>query len=42
MGKAIPVLGGVIGATLEVVATNAIGNVARGVFCGEESRSEKG
>ena len=42
LGKAIPLFGGVIGATLEVVATNAIGNVARGVFCGEESKSEKG
>ncbi len=42
MGKAIPLLGGVIGATLEVVATNAIGNVALGVFCREESQSEKG
>ncbi len=42
MGKAIPLLGAVVGATFEVVATNAIGNVARDLFCREEPQSEKG
>ena len=43
MGRAIPLLGGVVGATFEVVSTpNAIGNVAREVFCAEEAESGKG
>ena len=42
MGRAIPLLGGVVGATFEVVATNAIGNVARDVFCAQEPESGKG
>ena len=42
MGRAIPLLGGVVGATFEVVSTNAIGNIAREVFCAEEAESGKG
>ena len=42
MGRAIPLLGGVVGATFEVVATNAVGNVARDVFCAEDAKSGKG
>ena len=32
LGKAVPFLGGVIGGTFDVVATNAIGNLARNTF----------
>ena len=39
-GRAIPLLGGVVGATFEVVSTNAIGNVARDVFCGDGTQPE--
>ena len=42
MGKAIPLLGAVVGATFEVVATKTIGNVARDLFCREEPQTEKG
>lgn len=32
LGKAVPLVGGVIGATFEAVSTNAIGNIARDTF----------
>lgn len=32
MGKAVPLLGGLIGATFEAVATNTVGNIARDTF----------
>jgi len=32
LGKAVPILGGVIGATFDSVATNTIGNIARDTF----------
>lgn len=32
LGKAVPLVGGIIGATLDAVATNTIGNMARDVF----------
>jgi hypothetical protein len=32
--KAIPVLGGVIGGTVDLTATNLIGNIARNTFIG--------
>jgi hypothetical protein len=32
LGKAVPLLGGMIGATFDSVATNTIGNVARDIF----------
>ena len=32
MGKAVPIVGGIIGATFDSVATNTIGNVARSTF----------
>jgi len=36
LGKAIPLLGGVIGGTFDVIATNMIGNKARDIFIGKE------
>jgi uncharacterized protein (DUF697 family) len=36
IGKAIPLLGGVIGGTFDIVTTNAIGNIARNTFIGKE------
>lgn len=36
IGKAIPILGGVIGGTFDLVATNTIGNIARNTFIGKE------
>ena len=32
MGKALPLLGGIIGATFDVVTTNIVGNIARDTF----------
>jgi len=32
LGKAVPLVGGVIGATFEAVSTNAVGNIARDTF----------
>ena len=32
LGKAIPVIGGLIGGTLDAVSTNTIGNTARDTF----------
>jgi uncharacterized protein (DUF697 family) len=37
LGKAIPVVGGVIGGTVDAVTTNAIGNIARTIFIEEVS-----
>ena len=39
-GRAVPLLGGLVGATFEVVSTNAIGNVARDVFCGDGTQMD--
>jgi len=36
IGKAIPLIGGVIGGTFDLVATNTIGNIARNTFIGKE------
>jgi uncharacterized protein (DUF697 family) len=36
IGKAIPLLGGVIGGTFDIFTTNAIGNIARNTFIGNE------
>lgn len=36
LGKAVPLLGGVIGATFDSVATNTIGNIARDTFIVDE------
>ena len=33
LGKAVPLVGAVIGATFEAVSTNMVGNAAKGVFC---------
>ena len=48
LGKVVPVVGGVVGATFDSLATNAVGNIARDVFinesqaevCGEERVKE--
>jgi hypothetical protein len=32
LGKAIPLLGGVVGATFDSVSTNTVGNIARDTF----------
>lgn len=32
LGKAVPILGGIIGGTVDAVATNVIGNIARDTF----------
>ena len=32
LGKAVPVVGGIVGATFEAVSTNGVGNVARDTF----------
>ena len=42
MGKAVPLVGGVVGATFEVVSTNAIGKVAREIFCEEGESVREG
>jgi len=34
LGKVVPLIGGVIGGTVDIVATNLIGNTARNVFIG--------
>jgi len=34
LGKAVPIIGGLVGGTVDSVATNAVGNVARDVFIG--------
>jgi len=36
IGKAIPLIGGVIGGTIDIVTTNIIGNVARNIFLPKE------
>ena len=38
LGKAVPVVGGVVGATFEAVSTNTVGNVAKNTFI--DSRSD--
>ena len=35
LGKAVPLVGGFIGATFDSVTTNAIGNIARNIFIAE-------
>lgn len=37
LGKAIPLVGGVVGGTVDGVATNAIGNVARDLFISQQT-----
>ncbi|WP_234974793.1 EcsC family protein [Variovorax paradoxus] len=37
LGKMVPVLGGVVGATFDSVATNIVGNTARNIFIGQET-----
>ena len=35
LGKAVPLVGGVIGGSFDTVMTNLIGNIARDVFIGK-------
>jgi len=36
LGKAVPVLGGIIGGTVDVISTNTVGNTARNIFIGKK------
>lgn len=40
LGKAIPILGGVIGGTVDSISTNIVGNTARDIFVGEKNTSQ--
>lgn len=42
LGKFVPLAGGIIGATFEAVSTNAVGKVARAVFCRDETQAALG
>jgi hypothetical protein len=42
LGKAIPVVGGLIGGTIDGVSTNAIGNVARNIFINNNGKDSIG
>ncbi|MDY3204652.1 MAG: EcsC family protein [Arcobacter sp.] len=37
LGKAVPILGGLIGGTVDTISTNIIGNTARNLFAGENT-----
>ena len=39
LGKAVPLVGGVVSATIEAVATNAVGNAARNTFIAKSSNA---
>ena len=38
LGKVVPIVGGIVGATIEAVATNSVGNVARSTFILDSSK----
>jgi len=38
LGKAVPIFGGLVGATFDSLTTNTVGNVARDVFVGDGSK----
>lgn len=38
LGKALPIVGGVIGATFDAVTTNVVGNIARATFVSPEAK----
>ena len=40
LGKAVPLLGGIVGATFDSVTTNTVGNIARDLFIGHSQRAE--
>lgn len=40
LGKAVPLVGGVVGGSFDTVMTNLIGNIARDVFIGKNSPAE--
>ena len=37
LGKAIPILGGIIGGTVDTISTNIVGNTARDLFAGKNT-----
>lgn len=37
LGKAVPLIGGIIGGTVDLIATNLIGNTARNIFIGSKT-----
>ncbi len=37
LGKAVPILGGVIGGTVDTISTNMVGNTARNIFAGKNT-----
>jgi hypothetical protein len=36
LGKVVPLIGGIIGGSIDIAATNIIGNMARDSFLGKE------
>lgn len=40
LGQAIPIVGGLIGGTIDAVSTNTIGNVARNIFISGNGKKE--
>jgi len=43
LGKVVPIVGGVIGATIDAISTNMVGNMAREAFLGREvAQTRKG
>lgn len=41
LGKAVPILGGIVGATFDSVATNIVGNTARDIFIGPGTQTDE-
>lgn len=41
LGKAVPILGGLVGGAFDSVTTNTVGNIARNVFIGEAGVEQK-
>ena len=37
LGKAVPILGGIIGGTVDTISTNIVGNTARNLFAGKST-----
>lgn len=38
LGKTVPIVGGIVGATVDAVSTNTVGNVARNIFTGNNAK----
>lgn len=41
LGKAVPILGGILGATFDTVATNIVGNTARNIFIEQDTLNDE-